>query len=343
LHIGIWNNYEQFSGNRIFDPAAYTIGDDLGYPVINLRRLLNEKGIKIDTLDLYPPEEFDRIIFIDFPGSKRFDPEKLRKKKNNLYLFMTEVEIIYPPNVDGRNHRFFKKIFTFRDDLVDNRKFYKFFLPVKIPSGPQPANNKKDLFCTMIAGNKKNSDPRELYSERDRAVRWFEKNHPGEFDLYGTGWDKRTFKRPFGWLNRYEILRMTFYRTYTSYMGSILKKRDILSKYSFSICYENARDIQGYITEKIFDCFFAGCVPVYLGAPNITDFIPGDTFIDKRNFKSYEDLYSFMKGMPAVEYGKFISNIESFVQGDLICPFSAESFAELVMKNIVDDVSDEGK
>ena len=25
--------------------------------------------------------------------------------------------------------------------------------------------------------------------------------------------------------------------------------------------------LQGWITEKVFDCFRAGCVPVYLGAP----------------------------------------------------------------------------
>ena len=49
---------------------------------------------------------------------------------------------------------------------------------------------------------------------------------------------------------------------------------------SFAICYENARDIPGYITEKIFDCFFAGCVPIYWGgAPNVTDHIPANTFI----------------------------------------------------------------
>jgi hypothetical protein len=39
-------------------------------------------------------------------------------------------------------------------------------------------------------------------------------------------------------------------------------KKNTLEKYKFSICYENARDIPGYITEKIFDCFFAGCVPI---------------------------------------------------------------------------------
>jgi hypothetical protein len=63
-----------------------------------------------------------------------------------------------------------------------------------------------------------------------------------------------------------------------------------LEKYKFSICYENARDTPGYITEKIFDCFFAGCVPIYWGANNITDHIPKECFIDKRDFEDYKVL-----------------------------------------------------
>ena len=71
---------------------------------------------------------------------------------------------------------------------------------------------------------------------------------------------------------------------YPSYAGEISSKRAILEQYKFSICYENMSDMPGYITEKIFDCFFAGCVPIYLGASNMTDYIPGGTFIDKRKF-----------------------------------------------------------
>jgi len=42
-------------------------------------------------------------------------------------------------------------------------------------------------------------------------------------------------------------------------------KKPIMEQYKFSIYHENARNIPGYITEKIFDSFFAGCVPVYWG------------------------------------------------------------------------------
>ena len=31
--------------------------------------------------------------------------------------------------------------------------------------------------------------------------------------------------------------------------------------------------IQGYITEKIYDCFMSGVVPIYLGCKNIDEFV----------------------------------------------------------------------
>lgn len=79
-------------------------------------------------------------------------------------------------------------------------------------------------------------------------------------------------------------------------MGTVESKAITLAKYKFCICYENMRDVKGYITEKIFDCFMAGCVPIYWGASNITDYIPADCFIDRRTFTSMEELYVFMKG-----------------------------------------------
>lgn len=67
-------------------------------------------------------------------------------------------------------------------------------------------------------------------------------------------------------------------------------KLDTISRYKFTIAFENAiaRD---YVTEKFFDPLIAGSVPVYLGAPNIRDFAPGDNcFIDASEWESPESL-----------------------------------------------------
>ena len=53
---------------------------------------------------------------------------------------------------------------------------------------------------------------------------------------------------------------------------------NIYSQYKFIICFENSKTY-GYITEKIFNVFLAGTIPIYDGAPNITDYIVPGSFI----------------------------------------------------------------
>jgi hypothetical protein len=203
-------------------------------------------------------------------------------------------------------------------------------LPNKIPDAVTFDVSKKKKFCCMIAGNKKNNQPRELYSERIKAIKWFETNQPGYFDLYGKGWDLRlpSFLSPL----RPVLLPLygTIFPSYPSYLGEITSKREILGQYKFSICYENVRDIPGYITEKIFDCFFSGCIPIYLGASNVIDSIPNNTFIDKRKFSDYPELFEYMVRLPEHEYLQYLHAIEDFIGSEKILPFSAGFFADLI-------------
>ena len=34
-------------------------------------------------------------------------------------------------------------------------------------------------------------------------------------------------------------------------------------------------ELMDYVTEKVYDAYFAGAVPIYLGAPNVVEFLPG--------------------------------------------------------------------
>ena len=86
---------------------------------------------------------------------------------------------------------------------------------------------------------------------------------------------------------------------------------------------------------KIFDCFFAGCVPVYLGAPNITDYIPSDCFIDKRKFSTYDELYHYLTNITEEEYDEYLNSIKNFLKSDEATKFSAEYFVKVIIDNIL--------
>ncbi len=51
-----------------------------------------------------------------------------------------------------------------------------------------------------------------------------------------------------------------------------------LAPFRYSIAVENSRH-DHYWTEKIADCFLAGTVPIYWGAPNIRDYFPEEAMI----------------------------------------------------------------
>jgi hypothetical protein len=334
--LGFYNFYPVYNNNRMFNPEIQApIGDDLLYPFHHLARVARERGIVLSTIDTEPLDTYDAIIFLDYPGNhNRYFKKLVDMNYKNLYLFVFENEIIKPDNWKQEHYHHFKKVFTWRDDIIDNKKIFKFFLPNRIPNPSSFDIAEKKKFCCLIAGNKNKRHPLELYSERVRAIRWFEKNQPAQFDLYGKGWDLalpsslapfRPILRPFCRL---------FSPHYSSYRGEITSKREILRRYKFSICYENARDIPGYITEKIFDCFFAGCIPVYLGAPNVSDYIPASCFIDKRKFSEYSELFDYMHQLSEADYLEYIHAIEEYIRSEKIVPFGAEYFADMILREL---------
>ena len=54
---------------------------------------------------------------------------------------------------------------------------------------------------------------------------------------------------------------------------------NVFNKYKFVFVCENSLGT-GYITEKIFNCLFARCIPIYWGCSNIEKFIDKDCFIN---------------------------------------------------------------
>lgn len=68
-----------------------------------------------------------------------------------------------------------------------------------------------------------------------------------------------------------------FHGLKSAYGGEVFSKHDTLSKYKFSVCFENGKNLSGFITEKIFDCFSAGTIPIYWGADNIESIFQSPT------------------------------------------------------------------
>ena len=279
------------------------------------------------------------VIFFDFPRRQNKLVSKAFISNKPKYLAIFENEIIKKDNWDKDNHKYFEKIFTWNDDLVDNKKYFKLNQSFQLPNTINKDLSIKDKLCVLISSNKKVNHSLELYTERIKAIDWFEKNHKEDFDLYGIGWDQYVSKnRYINYLLKKLKLTTVINNKYISYKGKIESKKDVLIKYKFAICYENALNIPGYITEKIFDSFSFGNVPIYWGAKNILDHIPNNCFIDKRDFISHENLYRFIKNMSEETYIDYQKNIAKFLINQKKKKFSNESFIQAVPYKILHDL-----
>jgi len=320
-----------YQNNKLFDLNDKIINrDNCMYPFHLLKEKFKDISIDLATQDINSVEDSEIVIYNEMPNilPKREDVCK-------SYLLMFESELIRPDNWDSEKHKYFNKIFTWKDDIVDNKKYFKFNFAQEIANHINKDLSRKEKLCTLIAGNKKSNHPLELYSKRVEAIKWFEKNHSEDFEFYGMGWDKYSSSNKYinFILSKLKISTL-FVTNYSSYRGKLTSKKETLERYQFAICYENARDIPGYITEKIFDSFFAGCVPIYWGANNITKHIPKECFIDKREFNTYEDLYQYIKNMSDEIFLNYLENIEKYLNSDNSHIFSSKYFAEQIIKKL---------
>ena len=329
---------------KLFNPDAR---DSSLEPGIFLRDRLKQCGYQLETADDKSVEDCAWVWFWDFfeiyesknpllrmiktlkyrlKGRKQ--PVKTHNLHEELYekcicagmqdrigLFIWEAPAISRATWNPKVHDLFPTILTWNDNYIDGKKFHKFCFPVTsyFPVVPEISFKNKKLLVN-ISGNKFSSRSRELYSARRKTIRYFERNQPDQFDLYGLGWDRR--EKGF----------------YPSFRGEVKHKWDVYPLYRFGVCYENMRDEPGYITEKIFDCMRADCVPIYWGASNITDYVDAEAFIDRRRFKSDAELESFLVSMTESEHEKYRQAIKSYLASDRFSAFLPPAFANTIIR-----------
>jgi hypothetical protein len=106
-------------------------------------------------------------------------------------------------------------------------------------------------------------------------------------------------------------------------------KLETIAHYKFTLAFENARDAD-YVTEKFYDPLVAGSVPVYLGAPNIERFAPGDhCYITTDDFATPRHLAEYLNELARDDaaYAKFFEWKQK--------PFRAE-FSRMLEEQAVD-------
>ena len=82
----------------------------------------------------------------------------------------------------------------------------------------------------------------------------------------------------------------------------------------------------------------AGCIPVYLGAPNISDYIPSGCYIDFGVFSSYDELHNYLVGVSEDEFNSRQREIERFLNSKESNQFEANRFPDLILQCLEDSL-----
>jgi len=310
---------EYLNRNRIFDISMGRDGGLERFAI--LWSQLKRSGIQCDTFDICGSAPVDILICLDAASSIR---QLLKAIRVNPLVKIVYTASGEPPVMSclHENHILaampFDRIAYWQDDFVrqcDRGVKCNMGQPVIAPDSVSIIPFQQKKFLVAITSSKLVKHKNCIHQERFDAFDFFSRKPEG-IDLYGMGWDGMSY--PF---------------VKTSYKGTCETKKDVLLGYKFSICFENSL-VMGYISEKIFDCFAAGVVPIYYGAPNVQDYIPKECFIDFRDFRSYEELYQLLTTMTEVEYQSYLDAVKAFIATPEYYEFTSMRYAEIVLEQI---------
>ncbi len=162
----------------------------------------------------------------------------------------------------------------------------------------------------------------ELHSTRLKIIETFAR--PFQFDLFGHGWHQ--FHFPYQFTDAAIAI-------HNLKAEPISDKHTIQSLYKFSFAIENTAEPY-YLTEKLIHCLAAHTVPVYLGDPMVHNYVPKKAYVDIRDFRSYEELYSFLAGMRENEWADMIEAGRAYLKTNEGKCHSFEYWADDIFKRI---------
>lgn len=353
-----------FLGDRLFVLNDGRLnGDRINAPYVHLAKFFAARGIAVHTADFLPGKETGDVLNVYVSMGMRNHYRKLSRRRDVVLsaFFAMECPIVEPalycelPTIQ----RYFKRVFSWSDSAA-LEPFVGGALRLEHMRWPQSFDDVHEeiwrrtdrKFLVMINTNRL---PRlywkELYTERLGAIEYF--GQFGEIDLYGNNWNAPPYRACKIWMP-YTLVRVHrkllqywdrvrpdphLAAARRVYRGPATSKAETLGQYKFAICFENSI-LKGWITEKIFDCFFAGAVPIYWGAPEIETVIPRECFIDMRRFADYDELRDYLKSLTEGEIAEYKENARAFLKSPQYQPFTQQAFVAHFARIVQEDAGE---
>ena len=211
----------------------------------------------------------EKLVCVDYSPSVAKDIKKLGLSPENCTLVHMEPSVVLPANYSGSRKRQFGTVITVGGMRSQVSSFVHW--PLLWPSTSELQDlhgSERTERVVVINGNKMSFIKGELYSLRRKAIKNLK-----NLDLYGTEWDSKLKSRLIIALKSFaqailslKLPRLSgldlWFQSYPKSKGPVDDKLKTMSEYKYALVIENSAE---YMSEKLMESLFAGCIPVYVG------------------------------------------------------------------------------
>lgn len=204
-----------------------------------------------------------KVVVFHIPTLTSELEDDLDKPEGQLWVAWTlECEDNFPIIKNPEFTELFDYWISYHQDADVVQSYYKYDY-IKLLHQPVNIESKQKDVCMLISSQFNNSHRQEYLQSLMQHL---------QIDSYGKLFNNKQLEEDTG-----RDSKLALYK-----------------QYKFVIAFENACATD-YVTEKFFDPLISGAVPVYLGAPNIDDFTPGEhCFINVNDYPSPKELADYI-------------------------------------------------
>lgn len=225
----------------------------------------------------------EKIVCIDYSASVAREIRRLGLSPENCTLVHMEPSVVLPANYARSRQRQFGTVITVGgfSSQVSSSVHWPLLWPSTSELQKLHGTERAER-VVVVNGNKMSFIKGELYSLRRQASK-----SVGNLDLFGTQWDSEfasrliiAFKSFAQAVLSLKLPRLSglslWFQSYPKSKGPVDDKLKTMSEYKYALVIENSAE---YMSEKLMESLFAGCIPVYVG-PDPEEFgIPKDLVI----------------------------------------------------------------
>jgi len=217
--------------------------------------------------------------------------------------------------------KYFNKIITYWKPMLgkENVEYFPFVSRFDIDNEyhidivkNSKMNRKFDKSIGMILANRSNNEEYKINEIKLKRTDYLRRDIAITLDnvtVHGSGWDS---------LNDHKYLKI---ENVKNRMNDDVDIYEFYKRFNFALIVENC-NAENYVSEKIYDAFIAGCIPIYYG--NICDIskIPKDMYIDMKDFKNFEEVRDFIEKLSESDIIKYYENINEKLESiiDMVSP-----------------------